>query len=99
MENTTTPQSEGRREALKTLATVPALGAMAYGVYKKRQKEQYNKVAGNLFDVNPAPVAERKTVEGEVIRIGIIGYGSRGAYLMRSLGVPTPELLDDWKKK
>ena len=98
MENTKTPQSEGRREALKTLATVPVIGAMAYGLYKKRQKERYNKIAGSLFNVDPAPVAERKTVAGEVIRIGIIGYGGRGSYLMRSLGFATPELLDDWKK-
>ncbi|MDX9748426.1 MAG: Gfo/Idh/MocA family oxidoreductase [Paludibacter sp.] len=98
MENTNTPQSEGRREALKTLATVPVIGAMAYGVYKKRQKENYNKIAGNLFNVDPAPVAERKSVDGEVIRIGIIGYGSRGSYLMRSLGFATPELLEEWKK-
>ena len=31
------PASQGRRDALKTLATVPVLGAMAYGVYKKRK--------------------------------------------------------------
>lgn len=98
MENTKTPQSEGRREALKTLATVPLVGAMAYGLYKKRQKDQYNKVAGNLFNVDPVPVAERAIVEGEVIRIGIIGYGSRGSYLMRALGFATPQLLDEWKK-
>lgn len=26
---------EGRRDFLKSLATVPLLGAMAYGIYKK----------------------------------------------------------------
>lgn len=98
MENAKTPQSEGRREALKTLATVPVIGAMAYGLYRKYQKDRFNKIAGNLFNVDPAPVAERKTVDGKVLRIGIIGCGGRGSYLMRSLGFATPELLDDWKK-
>lgn len=98
MENAKTPQSEGRREALKTLATVPVIGAMAYGLYSKYKKDRFNKIAGNLFNVDPAPVAERKTVDGKLLRIGIIGCGGRGSYLMRSLGFATPELLDDWKK-
>jgi len=33
------PSSNGRREALKTLATIPVLGAMAYGVYQKKKTE------------------------------------------------------------
>lgn len=93
-----TNHSEGRREALKTLATVPLVGAMAYGIFKKKQKEQYNKIAGNLFNVEQEP-AERVVHDGKIIRIGIIGYGGRGAYLMRSLGFATPEHLDDWKKR
>ena len=28
------PESEGRRNALKTLATIPVLGALGYGVYR-----------------------------------------------------------------
>ena len=28
---------KGRRDTLKTLATVPILGALAYGVYQKRK--------------------------------------------------------------
>ena len=31
------PQSEGRRNALKALATIPVLGALGFGVYKKQQ--------------------------------------------------------------
>jgi len=34
-DNKKKPVSEGRRDAIKALATVPVLGAMAYGVYKK----------------------------------------------------------------
>jgi len=37
-DNKKKPVSEGRRDAIKALATVPVLGAMAYGVYKKKEK-------------------------------------------------------------
>ena len=33
---------KGRRDALKTLATVPVLGALAYGVYKTRKNALRN---------------------------------------------------------
>ena len=33
---------KGRRDTLKTLATVPILGALAYGVYQKR-KDMHNR--------------------------------------------------------
>ena len=42
--------SEGRRNALKTLATIPVLGAMAYGVYKKKTTENKNHLAGSIFN-------------------------------------------------
>ncbi len=29
---------KGRRDTLKTLATVPILGALAYGVYQKKER-------------------------------------------------------------
>lgn len=90
--------SEGRRDALKALATVPLIGAMAYGVYKKRQKEHFNKQAGSLFNVEQAPVI-RTVSSDKLLRIGIIGYGNRGSYLMRALGFATPSHLDDWKKQ
>ncbi|ODT57184.1 MAG: oxidoreductase [Paludibacter sp. SCN 50-10] len=89
-------QSEGRRDALKTLATVPLLGAMAYGVYKKKQKEHYNRQAGNLFNVGQEQ-AERKVMDNKLLRLGVIGYGIRGNYLMRALGFATPAQLEDWK--
>ena len=30
------PESEGRRNALKALATIPVLGALGFGVYRKQ---------------------------------------------------------------
>ncbi|MEA4981832.1 MAG: Gfo/Idh/MocA family oxidoreductase [Paludibacter sp.] len=89
--------SEGRREALKTLATIPVLGAMAYGVYKKKKNEQYNKVAGSIFNFETKPAVMDVQPDGKTIRIGIIGFGIRGAHLMQALGFATPEYVEDLK--
>lgn len=40
--------SKGRRDALKTLATIPVLGAMAYGVYKKDKNERSKRLAADV---------------------------------------------------
>lgn len=94
--------SEGRRNALKTLATLPVLGAMAYGVYKKKSTENKNQLAGDIFKVDAAPVSLKVQSNGKKIRIGIIGCGGRGTYLMEALGFSTPEnvsLLKEESKK
>ena len=72
------PVSRGRRDALKTLATVPVLGAMAYGVYKRGRTEIFNRSAADMFHfpTEVAPFAA-STGDGEAIRIGIIGTGIR----------------------
>ena len=85
------PVSRGRRDALKTLATVPVLGAMAYGVYKKRKNEIFNRSAADMFhfptEVTPFAAS---TGNGETIRIGIIGTGIRGKQLLSGLGFSSP---------
>ncbi len=90
------PESTGRRNALKTLATVPVLGAMAYGVYKKNQYDKLlNQNAREVFNIskttpNVAPLAEN----GKQIRLGVIGYGIRGEQIMRAVGFALPEHID-----
>ena len=69
---TEAPFSNGRREALKTLATIPVLGAMAYGVYQKKKKEHNNKLAGNIFNFEDAPTVMDRQPDGKTIRLGII---------------------------
>ena len=90
--------SKGRRDALKTLATLPVLGAMAYGVYKKNQKEHTNRQVADMFHFqeNPAPAP---VSDGKIIRIGIIGVGSRGISLMQAIGFATPEKVEELKKE
>ena len=43
------PESEGRRNALKTLATIPVLGALGYGVYRKQKHDKESKNLGGAF--------------------------------------------------
>ena len=91
--------SRGRRDALKTIATVPVLGAMAYGVYKKRKNEILNRSASEMFHF-PSEITPYVPTnsDGDTIRIGIIGTGIRGKQLLSGLGFSTPnevqELID-----
>lgn len=93
------PHSEGRREALKTLATIPVLGAMAYGVYQKSRHELNNKLAGNIFNFESLPAVMDRQVDGKTIRLGIIGFGIRGSQLMQALGYATPTYIDNLKEQ
>ena len=93
------PHSEGRREALKTLATIPVLGAMAYGVYQKSKHELNNKLAGSIFNFESLPAVMDRQADGKTIRLGIIGFGIRGSQLMQALGYATPTYIDNLKEQ
>jgi predicted dehydrogenase len=88
-----------RRDILKSLATVPIVGAMAYGIYRKERSEQLlsNMITRELGISNSTRPAE-KVAEGKELRIGIIGYGIRGKMLVRALGFAHPTVIDDWIK-
>lgn len=97
------PESKGRRDAIKALATVPVLGALAYGVYKKKKHDGTLRNVGDVFSVSKDDftMAPMKA-NGELIRLGIIGCGIRGKQLLRGAGFATPEnvqkLIDGAKK-
>lgn len=88
--------SQGRRDALKAMATIPVLGAMAYGVYAKRKHELKNRDAAQMFRFVPEKEFEYQPVpsDAEIIRIGIIGNGLRGTQLMIALGFGTPQYVE-----
>ena len=81
---------KGRRDALKTLATVPVLGALAYGVYKTRKNA--------LQSRNISAVFLEPQKDGKQIRLGIIGFGIRGKQLMRAAGFAEPSWIDEMKE-
>ncbi len=86
---------KGRRETLKALATVPVLGALAYGVYKKQKYAVGNRDISDVFKIsgNEATFLE-PTKDGQKIRIGIIGFGIRGKQLLRAAGFAEPSWID-----
>jgi predicted dehydrogenase len=90
-----------RRDLLKGLATLPFAGALLYGAWRKRKLEHYkhNQLLktlslGSSADA-PAYIPSGGS-DSAVLRIGVIGTGGRGMYLMRSLGFNRSEVIDDW---
>lgn len=91
--------SKGRRNTLKTLATLPVLGALAYGVYKKKLMEFKRQDIGDVFKFDaPSPVVLKSTGDSKKIRVGLIGFGIRGKQLMRAAGFAEPTWIESLKE-
>jgi predicted dehydrogenase len=88
-----------RREIIKSLATVPVLGAVGYGIYRKKSHDQFlkNSISEELNMSKSEPLAPVKS-GGKEIRLGLIGYGIRGKQLALGLGFAHPTQIDEWKK-
>ncbi len=86
---------KGRRDALKTLATVPVLGALAYGVYQKRKDALKDRNISDVFKVSNQQASYLEPLkDGRQIRLGIIGFGIRGKQLLRAAGFAEPSWID-----
>ncbi len=88
-----------RRDVLKGLASIPVVGAVAWGVLKK---ERYTRLlkknvqeAVNLSAESPVMFSSGR--KDPKIRIGIIGFGIRGPHLFKAAGFVHPEEIDAWK--
>jgi predicted dehydrogenase len=91
----TKPRNIGRREILKTLATVPLLGAMAFGVARTRKTKLLSRDISDVFSLSNAnAVYLQPQANGRQIRIGLIGFGIRGKQLMRAIGFAEPTWID-----
>ncbi|MFO7616301.1 MAG: Gfo/Idh/MocA family oxidoreductase, partial [Bacteroidales bacterium] len=88
-----------RRDLLKGMATVPVLGAMAYGTWRKRKQDHIknHKLANELNMSSQNLEFSRYKHDGDAIRIGIIGFGIRGTQLMKGAGFVQPETIQQWK--
>ena len=92
------PESIGRRDVLKALATVPVLGALAYGVYEKKKEALVDRNISDVFKLNKGgAVYLEPQKDGKQIRLGIIGFGIRGKQLMRAIGYAEPAWIDNMK--
>lgn len=89
-----------RRDVLKGLITLPVLGAVTFGVWKKKHYEE--QLRSNLRDAidlpNTSPVLFSSNLREPKLRLGIIGYGGRGEHLVRAAGFAHPDVIDNWKK-
>lgn len=88
-----------RRDLLKGLATIPVLGAMAWGhskkeKYKEELSQEIKDIVGMSYDAPPIPAPVDRS---QKIRVGLIGYGIRGKQLMRAAGFAHPSWIDDFK--
>lgn len=93
--------SVGRRDVLKSLVTLPVAGALLYGAFRKRQLEHYKHselLKALKLDTKTDAPAFIPTRDGDssTLRLGIIGTGGRGLYLMRAAGFIQSELIDQW---
>ncbi len=85
-----------RRTILKALAGIPVLGLFAYGAlrktdYDKNKKSRIIKELG-LEDLKaPEVVQGAPGKKGDLLRIGMIGFGSRANQLSHALGFMHPD--------
>ncbi len=98
-EKTPSPKMN-RRDVLKGLATIPVLGAVAYGVIKKeRYSRLFKQNVQDAVDLSSqAPMMYTSPRTTPQVRIGVIGYGGRGEYLLRGAGFAHPDIIDEWKE-
>ena len=78
--------SQKRRNLIKGLASLPVLGAFAYGLSsKKNYEDSLKQNISNELNINSESLIKkvRSTVKGDKIRLGIIGYGGRGNHPVR----------------
>ncbi|MGC9341952.1 MAG: Gfo/Idh/MocA family protein [Bacteroidales bacterium] len=95
-----TSKKMNRRDVIKGLATLPVVGALAYGAWKKKHYD--NVLRSNIRNVtdlsSAAPeIGSYPNVEPK-LRIGIIGFGGRGEHLLRAAGFAHPDVIDNWKE-
>ncbi|MCF8225959.1 MAG: Gfo/Idh/MocA family oxidoreductase [Bacteroidales bacterium] len=88
-----------RRELLKGMATVPVLGAFAFGVWRKKKLDHYRShQLSRELNMSSTPEGEPKKIwDGEPLRLGIIGFGIRGKQLMKAAGFAMPSQVQNWK--
>jgi predicted dehydrogenase len=87
-----------RRDVLAGLASLPVFGLLGYGLINNFA-ERKRKSVHLLDDIDAIiPKGIPPVVEGEIIRIGIVGCGSRGRYLLKAMGFLHPDRIDEYSE-
>ncbi len=85
-----------RRDILKGLGGIPVLGAVWWaGADKVVGQRRERQAILDQLDIAPIIPSPYPDIEGEPLRIGIIGFGGRGEHLCRALGFATQEWYDE----
>jgi predicted dehydrogenase len=97
-----------RRTVLKALAGIPVLGVFGLKLYEKQSydKEKKSRILRDLgLDKIELPALQPVSTKGDVLRIGIIGFGNRATAHANGLGYMHPDdveksktnnTLEDW---
>lgn len=92
-----------RRDIVKGLATVPVLGLFLQKSLKKKSYDDARRkkvlsllnIEEDMSEILPSSI---DNAAGRQLRLGIIGCGSRGEYLLRAAGFAHPTWLDSMKQ-
>ena len=83
-----------RRDVLKGLGGIPILGAVWWaGASNSVSKNRRRAEILRQLNIQPSLPPTVPAIEGDPIRVGIIGFGIRGEQLCRALGFATDELI------
>ena len=85
-----------RRELLKGLATIPILGIFILNVLQKWRRDKLKKsnIMADFVQKEEAPSVISNLSNSQHLKLGIIGYGGRGAHLVRGAGFATKGWTD-----
>ena len=85
-----------RRELLKGLATIPILGIFILNVLQKWRRDKLKKsnIMADFVQEKEAPSVISNLSNSQHLKLGIIGYGGRGAHLVRGAGFATKGWTD-----
>ncbi len=88
-----------RRDIIAGLAALPIVGLVGYGLLRSKS-EAAKRNSSLLRDIKPEiQTGIPALIEGKTLRIGIIGSGGRGGYLMKALGFVNPDRIDEYTEK
>lgn len=88
-----------RRNFIKSALSIPILGIMGTGIYSKVKYDNSKKNINDIFKLNTSPNLMPKKPNGELIRLGIIGFGIRGKRLLQAVGFAEPSYIENLKEK
>lgn len=89
-----------RRDILKGIAGAPVVGSLWFASWHSNEyNQEKKKKLQNILDIKSVPPPPSGSMEGDIIRLGIIGVGIRGEQLMRASGFASPYWIEQAKEK